>query len=221
MFAVAARPIRLVLVVLSILVLASLAACDALFGGPAATSKPVVTITAPENGATVGLSERVTVRASAQAVRGIMRVEMRVNDAAVDSLTLFVASSQFDYQKSWTFTAIGQHRVTLVAYDSAGEASDPVTILVNVVAVVPSLTPTPVTPTLTPYVVYVTATSQPAATRTSTPYVVYVTATSHPTVTRTSTPYVLYVTATRPPTPTPTATPWRIYVTATPPTPGK
>ncbi len=193
----AVRSTRFGTVLIVLLALACLVGCDTTFSNQAATSKPSVSITGPEDGARVGLGDRVTFKAIARALRGIMRVEMRVNDVVTDNTTLFVASAQFDYEKSWTFNSIGQHRVTVVAYDTAGEASDPATIVVNVVAALPSPTPTAVTPTASPYVVYVTATPLPPSTPTWTPYVVY-------------------VTATRPPTPTPTATPWRIYVTATP-----
>ncbi len=193
----AARSTRFAGVLITLLALACLAGCDTSLGTQAATTKPGVSIIGPEDGATVGLGDRVTFKANARALRGIMRVEMRVNDVVADNTTLFVASAQFDYEKSWTFSSIGQHRVTVVAYDAAGEASDPATIGVNVVAALPSRTPTAVTPTASPFVIYVTATPLPKSTPTWTPY-------------------VIYVTATRPPTPTPTATPWRIYVTATP-----
>ncbi len=221
MLAVIACHLRALLLPLTVLGLVFLAACESLGIDSAAstpvTNRPTVTLIKPESGATAGPDTRIQVYAITQALKGITRVQVRVNDALVDDLSLVVATQRFDYQRDVKLTGVGQHVITVIGMDSSGAASDPVSVVVNVVSVLPTDPPT-VTGTLTPtpFVIYVLATGTATPTVTRTPYVVYWTATPRPTATRTPTRYVIYVTATTAPTLTPTATPWRIYVTATP-----
>lgn len=144
---------------------------------PPPGSKPVVTINAPANGKAAVLNEAVTVDAVATDRSGILRVDFLVNDASVDSQTLFVASPRFQYQAVWRPASVGQNKLTIVAYNVNNVASDPVSIAVTVAGPSPTATGPHGTPTSTPFVIYVTATPLPTARPGITPIVTVVTAT--------------------------------------------
>lgn len=220
MFADIARQIRPVFALLGLVAAAFLAACDFVdVQGEANTpvpGKPVVTLIQPQNGTTVAADSRVHVSALIEASQGITHLQLRVNDSIVDDLSLVVATRRFDYQRDINLSGVGQNVITLVVIDANGVASDPVAVAMNVEAVSATIVPkATATVTLTPFVIYVTATGLPAPTATHTPYVVYWTATPQPSVTYTPTRYIIYETATTTPTVTLTLTPWRVYVTAT------
>ncbi len=186
-----------------------LAGCGDDSGGMTPTlpagAKPSITIVDPQPNALVVLNDRIPINAIAFADAGVLRVELRVNDAVADTQLVYITARRYDYHSSWQFTSLGQHTLTLVAYDLNGAASDPVSRVVSVVDETQRATRLAPTPTETPFVIYVTATPvlpTRTFTATQTPRVIYVTATPRPTFTRT-------------PKPAPTQTPKIILVTPT------
>ncbi len=170
-----------------------------------ARSKPSVTIANPRPDTVVGLNDRLPIEAVAFADSGVLRVELTVNDVVVDSQPVYITARQYEYHNSWQFASLGQHTLTLVAYDLDGVASDPVSRVVSVVSGTELATRLAPTPTETPFIIYITATPvlpTRTSTTTQTPRVIYVTATPRPTLTRT-------------PKPIPTQTPKLIVPTPT------
>ncbi len=94
--------------------------------GTGDTTPPVVTITQPANGATVGGT--VTVAASASDDTGVARVELWV-DAA-----LLATDTSSPYSVAWNTTSIadGSHSLEARAYDAAGNSASSGAIVVQV-----------------------------------------------------------------------------------------
>ncbi len=212
-----ARLFRLVAPILGLAGLMFLAGCELPAGetpNAPEDARPRVSFVRPDDGAQVSAGDRVSIYAITQARDGIMRVEMLVNDSVIDRQSLTVASRRFDYEYTYRFSTTGQNRVTVVAFDVNGAASDLSTIVVNVGGAAATATTGSLASTATPYIIYVTATPIPSSTVTRTPFVIYVTATRRtrtgatPTRTRTGPAPTVSPTATTGGTeaPTPAAT---------------
>lgn len=207
-----ARRIQPAWVLVSALGLVLLSACDGLTNEqtplPSPGFKPIVTFVKPVNGASYTVGEGVVIDAIAQDASGVLRMDFTVNGALIDSQTLFVAARRYEYDNTWRPAAVGQNVLTLVAYNVANVASEPVSIVVSVGPGAATETSAPVTATQTPYVIYITVTPEPAQPPRVTPIVTVITATAPATSTRTPTKTpVKTVTATLTKTGIPTETP--------------
>jgi hypothetical protein len=102
---------------------------------PVDTTAPAVTITEPQNNATV--SGSVIVKAQASDNVGVTKVELKVDNGTA----LTDTTSPYDFTWDTTSIANGSHNLTVQAYDSAGNKSPTSTITVNVnnTAACPSL----------------------------------------------------------------------------------
>lgn len=176
------------------------------------TEKPGVALLSPANNASLTLGDGVLVHAVAKDMSGIVRMDLVVDGVIVNTQPLVFASVELDYQYTWKPIVLGAHDLTILAYSARNVVSDPATIRVNVVQPPITATPRLATPSLTPYIVVITATRAATATPTWTPRVIVITATREPTPTRTQTstatltPYVIVVTNTPPPSATPQPT---------------
>jgi hypothetical protein len=109
---------------------------------PADGTPPVVSLTAPLEGAS--LSGTVVVTASATDKVGVAGVQFKLN-----GVNLGPEDTSAPYSVSWntTATASGSHTLTALARDAAGNsASSAATVIVSNIA-----SPQPVTPELTPF----------------------------------------------------------------------
>lgn len=154
----ATKPYKLALVMIVVLMLGSILACD--IGG--APAKPTVSITAPSSDAQVELGE-VNVLISASDPKGITRVELSVdgNIYRTDANPDPEGQPSWALVQTWTATDPGMHTLSVTAYNVDGEASAPWAVTVEVVE---EVLPTPTTPPEVP-----TATSPPPPPPTNTP----------------------------------------------------
>jgi hypothetical protein len=168
-----------------------LAGCDTLLSSqtplPPPTFKPIVTLNSPASGTSVSLNDPVTIDATATDASGILRVDFLVNAAVIDSQRLFVASRRFEYQTTWRPTTAGQNTLTIIAYNVNNVASDQVSVAVSVSGLAATATLAPGTATMTPFVIFVTATPVTPTRALITPVVTVITATPPATSTRTPT----------------------------------
>jgi hypothetical protein len=161
-----------------------LLACDlsSLVGGVA--TKPNVIITAPASGARVDAGAQVAVQSTATDAHGIAWIELWVDGIVVGNQTLPAPQTSYTAILPWRATTPGAHVVQVKAYNTAGAASDPAVIALEVVPVIAQATP-PSVPTIAPLPtipVAPTATPTMTATPTLTP-----TATLTPTLAATPT----------------------------------
>jgi hypothetical protein len=129
-------------------------ACDLSTFGLGQASKPKVTIQSPVSGAQFREGDEVAVQSIAVDSSGIIRVELAVDGALVraDAPPIPQGQTSFTLVQKWKATA-GTHTLSVRAYNSAGGASEPVFISVNVTAAVAGLPTVPAlsaTPTLLP-----------------------------------------------------------------------
>ena len=108
-------------------------------GGP----KPTVVILSPASGTQVKVGETVAIQSSATDVKGVTRVELWVDGSLVRSDVNPQQQPAFSVTQEWTAAVLGNHSVTVKAYNAAGRVSDPATVTVNVVE---EVTATPTTP---------------------------------------------------------------------------
>ncbi len=130
-------PIAIAVFVLILVVLA----CGPGTGGEA----PSVTITSPASGTTVTLGEEVQILSTAAADGGVARVDLLVNGQVVRSDTPPSGTPPtFSVVQAWTPAIAGEVTVSVIAYDTEGNASDPAAITIRVEEAVAQITPTPV-----------------------------------------------------------------------------
>jgi len=133
------KSLREVALALVFLLLATLA-CGP---GPQAAG-PSVTITAPASGTSVSLGEEVQIVSTAAADKGVARVELLVNGQVVRTDTPPQGNpTTFSISQPWTPVAAGEVTVSVVVYDTEGNASEPATIILRVEAAAAEVTPTP------------------------------------------------------------------------------
>ena len=106
---------------------------------------PSVEITSPPNGTTAEVGQAVDISSTSESDAGIARVELLVDGEVVreDSAPEGNPTS-FRLVQSWVPPAEGEVRVSVVAYDVDGQASDVATITLRVAAGAAEVTPTPV-----------------------------------------------------------------------------
>jgi hypothetical protein len=126
-----------------------LLACDlsSLVGGVA--TKPTVVITAPASGARVNAGAEVAVQSIATDARGIAWIELWVDGIVVGNQTLPAPQTSYTVILPWRATTPGAHIVQVKAYNTAGAASEPAAIAIQVVPTVAQATP-PSVPHVTP-----------------------------------------------------------------------
>ncbi len=123
-----------------ILVLVTMA-CGPLGGGEAG---PSVTITAPPSGTSVQIGEEVQIVSTAAADKGVARVEVLVNGQQVRSVTPPEGNpTTFTVSIPWTPVVEGEVTISVIAYDTEDNASEPAAITLQVVAGAAAVTPTP------------------------------------------------------------------------------
>ncbi len=171
--------------------------------GTSSANKPNVVFLKPDDKANFVANARVFVDARARDESGILRLDLFDNGVVVQTEPLNIASLEYEFQTNWTSSAIGQHTLTVVAYNVNGIASDLVSRTISI-SPPPADQSLPLLPTATPFYLVVTATPRPSATPSLTPRVIIVSATPRPTPTLTPSPFVIIVTATPPPTKAPT-----------------
>ncbi|MBM3129356.1 MAG: hypothetical protein FJ009_12120 [Chloroflexi bacterium] len=125
------RPQRTIIVLLALCALALLAfgvSCAAL-----APTKPTVVITAPASGTRVNAGTEAAVQSTATDAQGIARVELWVDGAVVRSDALPAPQTAYTVIQRWTATTPGAHVIQVRAYNTAGAASDPAFVSIEVV----------------------------------------------------------------------------------------
>ena len=103
----------------------------------ATNAPPVVTLTAPVNGATYTAPATIAVSATATDSNGIARVEF------YRGTTLLATDTSSPYAYSWTGVAAGTYAVRAVAYDSAGASASSATANITVATATASTTAIP------------------------------------------------------------------------------
>lgn len=171
---------------------------------PPSASKPVITFQQPTSGTSIAVDDPVPVKGVAQDTSGVLRVDLLVNGTVVDTQSAFVATTRFEYSRIWRPKVGGQTTLTLVAYNVSSVASDPVSVTLNVSGQTATPTVKAETPTLTPFVQYVSVTPSPTPLPV-TPAVTVVTTTPIPSQTPQPTAISVYTVA-RPATILPTST---------------
>lgn len=105
---------------------------------------PSITITSPASGASVAVGEEVQIVSTAFADAGIARVELSVNGQVVRSDTPPSGNpTTFSVAQAWTPMVEGDVTISVVAYDTNGQASEPATIMIQVRAAMAEVTSTP------------------------------------------------------------------------------
>ncbi len=96
-------------------------------------SKPQVTIQLPISGAAYHEGDVVTVQSSSTDKSGIVRVELLVDGAVVrtDAPPLVQGQTSFPLIQTWNAT-LGNHTLSVRAYNAAGAASDPALVAITV-----------------------------------------------------------------------------------------
>lgn len=162
-------------------------------GSSSKVSKPTVEINSPANGANVYLGVELFIVSTSYAQNGISKVELGINgqsltaDAPVGNPETYVANM------SWVPLVEGAAVISVVAFDTQGNSSDPALITVQVIPVEeappeesPPSEETPIPPTDT--------TEPPTPYPTNTPYPTY---TLYPTFTPTPSPTSQFLIATQ------------------------
>lgn len=125
----------------------------------AETAQPSIIINYPAGGSTFKMGEPLEILSTASAGAGVARVELIINGQIVHVVNAPEGHpTTFAAIQPWTPSAEGEISVSVVAYDTKGQASSPATIRVQVVtqevaatrtlAPEPTFTSTPVPPTI-------------------------------------------------------------------------
>jgi hypothetical protein len=127
---------------IALLMLAALA-CGP--GGAAGDGTPSVTITSPASGSTATVGEELQIVSTAAADAGVERVELAVNGQVVRTDSPPSGNpTTFSIVQPWTPAAEGLVTLSVIVYDTEGQASEPATITLQVGGAVADVTPTPV-----------------------------------------------------------------------------
>jgi hypothetical protein len=128
----------------------SMLACDLSTIGLSTPTKPQVTIQVPAANAEFREGDEVAVQSTATDAKGIVRVELAVDGASVQTSVPPIPQGQtaFTVIQRWQASA-GSHTISVRAYNESGLASEPVLVTVNVVA---SVRPSPVAQATLPLV---------------------------------------------------------------------
>ncbi|MBI5304393.1 MAG: hypothetical protein HY868_19830 [Chloroflexi bacterium] len=134
-------------IVVGLLTLAALLAAGIVFVAFGAPSKPTITLGAPASGAQLSEEQNVIVRSTSTDSNGVVRVELRVDDAVVKLENVSIPQKSFVVEQAWQAKP-GQHTLSVRAYNAHGIVSDPAMVRVNVAVTNP--TPMPPMPTAIP-----------------------------------------------------------------------
>jgi hypothetical protein len=107
----------------------------------AASGKPTVVISSPPSGSTFTEGDDVAVQSTSADSTGVSRVELTVDGAVVRNDTPPSTQTNLPLIQTWKATQ-GNHTLIVRAYNAAGTASDPASILVQVNASVAQNIPT-------------------------------------------------------------------------------
>jgi hypothetical protein len=109
---------------------------------------PAVEILWPRDQYTMLLGEVFTVESRSRDDRGISRIELRINEVPVALHEVPKGEKSYRVEQSWLPSGAGTYAITVIAYDSQDQASEPATITISVQPPpTASLAPPPVTPT--------------------------------------------------------------------------
>ncbi|MFQ6014408.1 MAG: Ig-like domain-containing protein, partial [Anaerolineae bacterium] len=131
---ISSLPQRKVWLIVPLLLLLALLACD-LFGAGPTEGKPTIAIVSPPSGTQVEVGQQLNVQSAATDSQGVVRVELWVDGALYrsDASPSPQGQTSFSLVQPWTASTIGSHTLLVKAYNVAGTASDPAIIVVNVV----------------------------------------------------------------------------------------
>ncbi len=171
-------PLMIILAILLagiVIVGLAIAAILLLSGGRAA--EPVVTIQSPMKGAEITVNQETLLQATATGAQDITQLEIMVDNVLVDMSPspLPEGNATLSITLPWTFTQVGAHTVSAIAYTASGKISEEASVTVYAVeGAVPTATATPSptgspTPTNTPFTDTPTPTTTATATATPTP----------------------------------------------------
>lgn len=133
-----------------ILLLGSVVAC-----GGSEDETPTAKILSPPEKHTLKLGETLIVESRTRDDNGVSQVELRINGVQVDLEDVPKGEKSFRTEQSWLPPQAGSYSITVIAYDTQGQASEPAGINVDVQ---PAPTPTP--PSTPPSASSVTATPE-------------------------------------------------------------
>ncbi len=121
------------------LVIAVILLWPVLLGG-----KPTVAIQSPVQGAQIVVGQEISLQAAATGVRDIARLELRVDEFLVATVSSPDpnGSPSLTVSQPWTFGQTGPHAISAVAYTVRERASEPASIEVMVVESLSMITPT-------------------------------------------------------------------------------
>lgn len=105
-------------------------------------SVPTIQIASPADGIVISSGEGLVIASVAFSETGLSRVEFRVDDVIVQEKNLSTVSGQAEQIAfPWFASQTGWRKISIVAYDTNGRASEPASIRVGVQSVNPSATP--------------------------------------------------------------------------------
>jgi hypothetical protein len=110
-----------------IVLLALVVAC-----GRGADKKPSVKILSPSDQDSIILGETLQVESRARDDGGLDRIELRINGLQVYTTQVTGAEKSFRAVQRWRLPEAGTYFVTVIAYDSAGQASEPAGLTIAV-----------------------------------------------------------------------------------------
>lgn len=120
-----------------------LAACTASSTPVSQPTKPIAIIAAPQNNATVGLGQEVSITFTVADVKGIAQVELSIDGQPVQVRKVDPPTNSFAGSQPWKPDKPGSHVVELRAFNVDNQPSDPAQIFI----LVPDAGGTVVTPT--------------------------------------------------------------------------
>jgi hypothetical protein len=115
--------------------------------------RPVANITFPAEGSHFTIGQEVTVQFGATDVKGVSQMEVTINGQPVYVEPVSPPVNAFVASYAWTPTAAGSYVIQAVAFNVAGESSEPaqvvVTVDVGIAEGMPTISPVELTPTST------------------------------------------------------------------------
>lgn len=124
------------------LVMSLVSAC-----GRGADEPPGIEILWPRDQYTMALGEVFTVESRTRDDRGISRIELRINGVLVALHEVPKGEKSYRVEQSWLPSGAGTYAITVIAYDSKDQASEPATITITVQPTpTVSLAPPPIPP---------------------------------------------------------------------------
>lgn len=109
------------------LVMSLISAC-----GRGTDESPSVKILWPRDQYTMALGEVFTVESRTRDDRGISRIELHINGVPVALHEVSEGEKSYRVEQSWLPSGAGTYNITVIAYDSKDQASDPATITITV-----------------------------------------------------------------------------------------